>query len=178
MSGIYSSFPKNLTSINVQLDLKSKFITLSENIPWEDFAKMANEERAKNVNIKNGRPLNLRLHLGAYIAQQTEGWTDRTTEDMIQHHAGVRVLCGVEELQTTIDHTNILRFRNQLGPSGAEKMNHLLVQFAAIKGFTGSDICSSDTTVQEAPIAHPTEVGHLKNIGEALLKIGKKIKKG
>jgi len=38
-------------------------------------------------------------------------------------------------------------------------------------GFTGSELCASDTTVQESPIAYPTEVGHMKNIAEKLLGI-------
>jgi len=45
-------------------------------------------------------------------------------------------------------------------------------------GFTGAKLCASDTTVQEVPIAYPTEVGHMKKIGEALLGIGKKLHSG
>jgi hypothetical protein len=178
MRGIYRSISKDLSSVKIQLNLESKYIVLSKKLPWEQMAEIANQSRAKKININNGRPLNLRLHLGAYMAQSMNGWDDRTAADMIKHHAAVRVLCGIEGSQESIDHTNIGKFRNQLGPEGAEGLNQLLIQFSTLKGFTGSDFCSSDTTVQEAPIAYPTEVGHLKRIGEGLLKIGTKIKKG
>ncbi|MBL7668863.1 MAG: hypothetical protein JNM39_00125 [Bdellovibrionaceae bacterium] len=45
-------------------------------------------------------------------------------------------------------------------------------------GFTGIEICAADTTVQESPIAYPTEVGHLKNIAEKILGFGKKLRLG
>ena len=59
-----------------------------------------------------------------------------------------------------------------------ESLNRIVVETAARAGFTGSQLCSSDTTVQEAPIAYPTEVGHMKNIAGKLLGIGSKIRKG
>ncbi|OGK77249.1 MAG: hypothetical protein A2X52_17970 [Candidatus Rokubacteria bacterium GWC2_70_16] len=37
----------------------------------------------------------------------------------------------------------------------AEEINKAVVQAASVSGFTGSALCSSDTTVQEAPIAYP-----------------------
>ena len=107
-----------------------------------------------------------------------DGLTDRKTEEIIRYHAGVRLLCGVEDTTETIDHTSIEVFRNMIGPEGAEKLNKIIVQHAVKEGFTGSKLCSSDTTVQEAPINHPTEVGHLRKIGEELTGIGKRIKKG
>jgi hypothetical protein len=104
-------------------------------------------------------------------------WTDRATEEMIKYHAGVRVLCGLEESQDSCDRTSVEEFRNMIGPEGAVELNRVIVREAQRVGFTGTGICSSDTTVQEAPIAHPTEVGHLKNISEKLTGIGKKLKK-
>ncbi len=76
----------------------------------------ANEIRSRKVDINIGRPLNLRLHLGGLIAQSMNRWTDRETQEMVAYHAGVRLLCGLEQSSETIDHTNIECFRNQLGP--------------------------------------------------------------
>ncbi len=158
--------------------MENRYRVLCTCLPWVKLAEVANTYRSKLIDINNGRPLNLRLHLGAYISQSMNGWTDRETEEMVRLHAGVRFLCGIEGSSEEIDHSSIVTFRNTLGKDGAEELNKIIVQHATEMGFSGSGICSSDTTVQEAPIAYPTEVGHLKNIAETLLGIGKKIKKG
>jgi hypothetical protein len=105
-------------------------------------------------------------------------WTDRETEEMVALNAGVRLLCGLEQSSDTTDHTSIETFRSQLGPAGSEEINQIIVQVAQADGFTDAKLCSSDTTVQEAPIAYPTEVGHMKNIADKLVGIGAKIGTG
>lgn len=167
-----------MTSISVFVPGESKYRMLSENLPWVELGEVANRYRSKHVDIRRGAPLNLRLHLGAYIVQTMDGLTDRKTEETVRYHAGVRLLCGVEGTTETIDHTSIETFRSMIGPEGAEELNRIIVQHAAKEGFTGSGLCSSDTTVQEAPIAYPTEVGHLKKIAEKLTGVGLRIRKG
>jgi hypothetical protein len=179
MKGIYQkNLFESLASITVDVPTNSRYRVLSENLPWVNLAGIANEYRAKKVDINNGAMLDLRLHLGAYIAKGMNGWTDRETEEMVRYHAGVRILCGIACSTKTIDHTSIETFRSTLGQEGAEAINQEIVRSAQKQGFTGTKICSADTTVQEVPISYPTEVGHLKKIGEALLGIGKKIRKG
>lgn len=179
MDGIYQrSLFSTLTTITVFVPEGNRYRVLSDTLPWIQLAEVANKHRAKLVNINNGRPLNLRLHLGAYIAQSMNGWTDRETEEMVCYHAGVRLLCGLEGSEERIDHTSIVTFRVALGDQGAEELNQIIVLHATEQGFTGNRLCASDTTVQEAPIAYPTEVGHLKNIVEKLTGIGKKINQG
>ena len=168
----------NMSTIGVHVAKESKYRILSDQLPWGLLAKVANKHRSNRINIHRGAPLNLRLHLGAYIVQTMDGLTDRKTEEIVRYHAGVRLLCGVAESGETIDHTSIETFRNMLSSEGAEELNKIIVQHAVKKEFTGSNLCSSDTTVQEAPIAYPTEVGHLRNISEKLTGIGKRIKKG
>ena len=166
------------TSIGVYVPKESKYRVLSERLPWKELAEKANEHRSKRVQIDRGAPLNLRLHLGAYIVQTMQGLTDRATEEQVRYHAGVRLLCGLEGSTETIDHTSIETFRNMLGPEGAEALNRIIVESAVLRGFTGSGLCSSDTTVQESPIAHPTEVGHLRKIAEKLAGIGRRMGAG
>ncbi len=179
MSGInQSSLFSKSPQLSVIVGESSKYRILSEELPWGKLAETANEFRARTINIENGRPLNLRAHLGAYITQSMNNLTDRMTEDQIRYHAGVRLLCGLEESSQSIDHTSIEKFRNSLGKEGAEALNQTIVLAAASVGFTGSQLCSSDTTAQQSPIAHPTEVSHLRKIADKLTGIGKKIKKG
>ncbi|MBL7670649.1 MAG: hypothetical protein JNM39_09185 [Bdellovibrionaceae bacterium] len=71
-----------------------------------------------------------------------------------------------------------LAFRNCVGQSCAEELNQLVLRSSMGAGFTGIEICAADTTVQESPIAYPTEVGHLKNIAENILGFGKKLRLG
>lgn len=179
MEGIeeYSLFSNKVLTMDVMVDQNSRYRVLAERLPWRALGEEANRWRAKKVDINNGRPLDLRLHLGALIAQGMNGWTDRETEDMVAHHAGVRVLCGLLYSRETIDHTSIETFRNQLGKEGVEGINRIVVQSAVGSGFTGSGLCASDTTVQESPISYPSEVSHLKNIAKKLCGIGLKLRK-
>ena len=177
MKGIYQpSLFSSLTGVTTYVSSGSKYRILAEALPWPQLGEVANKYRSEKVDINNGAKLDLRCHLGAYISQAMNGWSDRDTEDMVRHHAGVRILCGIEDSEQSIDHTSIETFRNMVGPMGAEELNAIVVQHATAKGFTGSNLCSSDTTVQEAPIAYPTEVGHLKKIVDKLTGIGKKCK--
>lgn len=172
----------NLFSGTMRMDVVvsegDRYRILSEKLPWLELGDVANCHRAKQVDINDGRPLNLRLHLGALISQSMNGWTDRETEEMVRLHAGVRLLCALEQSSQTIDRTSIEAFRNQVGKDGVEALTGIVVGAAKEAGFTDAVLCSSDTTVQESPIAYPTEVGHMKNIAEKLLGIAAKIKKG
>lgn len=161
--------------ISVIVSEQSRYRVLSEVLPWVELGEVANFWREKKVDLYVGRRLDLRLHIGAYIAQSMHGWTDRATEDMVMYHAGIRILCGLEESSDSIDRTSIESFRTTLGKEGSEALNQLIVQHAVAAGFSGSELCASDTTVQESPIAYPTEVGHMKNIADKLLGIGKKL---
>jgi hypothetical protein len=156
----------------------SRYRMLATHLPWKQLGETANCWRAKKVNIHVGRPLNLRLHLGALISQSMNGWTDRETEEMVKYHAGVRVLCALECSQESIDHTSIETFRNQLTSGGVEAINRLVIQVALRKGYTDVDLCSSDTTVQESPIEYPTEVGHMRKISQKLKGMAKKLGRG
>ena len=180
MDGIFQSslFSRKALRIDVIVSEGDRYRLLSEKLPWIELAEVANRHRSKKVDIDNGRPLDLRLHLGAMIAQSMNRWTDRETEEMVRLHAGVRLLCGLEQSNDTIDRTSIEAFRNQLGKDGVEELNGIIVSTATEAGFTDGALCSSDTTVQEAPIAYPTEVGHMKNIAQKLIGISSKIRKG
>jgi hypothetical protein len=158
-------------AVNVGPD--SQYRVLSQIFPWVEAAAIVNRYRSEKVDIENGRILNLRAHIGALIAQTMNGWTDRQTEEMVRYHAGVRLLCGLEGTTTTMDRTRIEAFRNCVGKTCAEELNQMVLRSAQGAGFTGIEICAADTTVQESPIAYPTEVGHMKNIAEKILGFGK-----
>jgi hypothetical protein len=177
MRGIQQTSLFSLTpGVSVIVGPDSQYRVLGQVFPWPEAAEIVNRYRAMKVDIDNGRILDLRAHIGALIAQTMNGWTDRQTEEMVRYHAGVRLLCGLEGTTTTMDRTRIEAFRNCVGKSCAEELNQLVLRSAMGAGFTGIEICAADTTVQESPIAYPTEVGHLKNIAEKILKFGKELK--
>jgi hypothetical protein len=179
MDGI---FQQDLFSGTMRMDVviaeEDPYRILAEKLPWIEMGNAANRHRSLRIDIENGRPLNLRLHLGALIAQGMHGWTDRETEQMIAYHAGVRLLCGLSQSSERIDHTCLADFRQQVGPEGLKEVNGILVRSAKETGFTDAKLCSADTTCQEAPIAYPTEVGHLKRISQKLALIGTRMKQG
>jgi transposase-like protein DUF772/DDE family transposase len=180
MDGIHqpSLFSRSNLRMDVLVVKGERYRILAEHLPWVKLAEVANKHRSKTVDVNNGRPLDLRLHLGAMISQSMNGWTDRETEEMVRLHAGVRLLCGLEQSNDTTDHTSIVEFRAQVGKDGIEELNQIVVSDAKEAGFTDGRLCSSDTTAQESPIAYPTEVGHMKNIADKLIGIGSKIHKG
>jgi hypothetical protein len=176
MRGIQQTSLFSLTAgITVNVCADSQYRLLAQVFPWLEAAEIVNRYREMKVAIDNGRALDLRAHIGALLAQAMNGWTDRQTEEMVRYHAGVRLLCGLEGSATTMDRTRIEAFRNCVGKSCAEELNQLILRSATGAGFTGIEICAADTTVQESPIAYPTEVGHLKNIKDKILKFGKKL---
>lgn len=176
MKGIQQNSLFSLSrEISVTVNQDSQYRILSQVFPWPEAAEIVNRYRAVKVDINNGRTLNLRAHIGAHIAQSMNGWTDRQTEEMIRYHAGVRLLCGLEISDQTIDRTRIESFRNCIGKDCAKELNQLILNSALGTGFTGIEICAADTTVQESPIAYPTEVGHMKNIAEKILGFAKKL---
>lgn len=176
MSGIVQTSLFSLSrgvSVNVSVD--SQYRVLAQIFPWLEAAEIVNRYRSQKVDIDNGRVLDLRAHIGALVTQTMNGWTDRQTEEMVRYHAGVRLLCGLEGTAKTMDRTRIEAFRNCVGKSCAEELNQMVLRSAMGAGFTGVEVCAADTTVQESPIAYPTEVGHLKNIAEKILGFGKKL---
>ena len=169
MRGIFQTdLFSNAPVVSVAVPQRHPYRMLAESLNWLEMAEIANRYRSEKVDIHNGRALNLRMHLGAYVAQAMNNWTDRETEDMVRCHGGVRVLCGAQESDASLDHTSIEAFRSMLGTGGAQELNRFCVQSASALGFTSSESCSSDTTVQESPIQHPTEVGHMKKMAEKL----------
>jgi len=159
----------SIKSISVKFNAKDPYVILTSALDWMKLVAIVDKHRSKKIKTCFGRKMNIRLHIGALIAQARGGWTDRETEDMVRNHAGVRYLCGTLESCETIDHTSISDFRNSLGVDGMSDLNKEVIGIASAHGFITSRSCAADTTVQEAPIAYPTEVNHMKNIARKIV---------
>jgi hypothetical protein len=179
LNGIYQrSMFEDISIVKQEIPLNDMYRLLSQKLPWVELARIADQHRSERVNIHVGSKLNMRLHLGILVLQSMRGWTDRDAEDMVKYHTGVRILCGIADSMETKDHTSITKFRNQVGPRGVQELNEAIIKAALDAGFTSHRLCASDTTVQEAPVAYPTEVGHMKNIASNLRDIAGKIHRG
>jgi len=144
----------------IRVEPEHRLVVLCKSIPWEQLMAKAKpilyEEQGISPDI--GRALNLRAHLGIYILQAVHNWTDRWTEEMLRFYFPARIFCGYLDSTGSLDHTRIEEFRNRFGTKGAELITQDMLTVAKEFGFTKADDVDMDTTVQEAGIAHPTEM--------------------
>jgi hypothetical protein len=76
------------------------------------------------------------------------------------------------------DHASIARAEAALGAEGKAEVNALIIKTAQALGFSGREILSSDTTVQEPLIGYPNEPGILNGWAERIERSLKKLKAG
>lgn len=167
----YESFQK------IEVDPNHPWIIAAQKIDWQKLFLELEAILYKNVQKGIGKHLDIRAHCGVYLLQAMQHWTDRESEDMMRYHAPTRIFCGYDGGTTKwLDHTRIEKFRNRLGPDGAEIMNKYILLLARDNGFTNGKDVDMDTTVQEAGIAYPTEMNLMKKIRERTIKIVSTIK--
>jgi rhodanese-related sulfurtransferase len=84
----------------------------------------------------------------------------------------------VARVQQIRDHSSIARAEAALGAAGKAAVNALVITSAQALGFAGTELLSSDTTVQEPAIGYPNEPGILKGWAERIERALKKLKPG
>ena len=94
-------------------------IRLGNALPWEDLAEIVLSDLKRTTKKRKwwmGRPLRLRIHLGAYLLQQLYNLTDRQTEYQIKDNAPAQLFCGQGMVKKwhCPDHTKIESFRSRL----------------------------------------------------------------
>ena len=162
ISGIKSLIPYKL-QIKILIPEAHPMIILAKNIPWDQLADLVIEDLYKNRK-RSGRKLNLRLHLGAFILQAMNKWTDRTLEDMPRFHAPSMVFCGLNKSSQGVDHSQYTRFRNRITKETAKKLSEIIIQKAESSGFTDSSFMDFDSTVQEANISYPSDISMMRKL--------------
>src|SRR5678816_65263 len=85
--------------------------------------------------------------------------TYRDTEDQIRHYAPARYLSGLTETEWTPDANTMQDFEQLLGEDGIQRINEYAVKEAVSLGLCDPTVLSADTTVQEAAIPYPNEMG-------------------
>ncbi len=102
-------------------------ITISDSHPLIQLANALNWENLVEIILPDlkktakgcwwmGRPLQLRIHLGAFLIQQLFNKKDRQTEYEIKDNAAYQLFCGrtVVKKWHAPDHTKIEEFRSRL----------------------------------------------------------------
>jgi hypothetical protein len=158
-------------------------LRLKEALDWEAIeAVMVKHWRAAGKNVDGGRgqawPVQLYVPLLVLLLVKT--LHSRQMEEYVSESVVARRFCSLSRQQEMAvrDHANIARAVAALGDEGLAEVNSLVIATAQRFGFTGPQILSSDTTVQEPRISYPHEPGIVKGLAQrchrALLKLKKK----
>ncbi len=111
----------------VEITDRNPLIRLANTLPWNDLAEMVLPDlkmTTKKSKWWMGRPLRLRIHLGAYFLQQLFGLTDRQTEYGLKDNGPYQLFCGkfLVKKWHYPDHTKIEEFRSRLSPETQKKL--------------------------------------------------------
>lgn len=169
ISGLKYLIPTKL-KIEVSIPKLHPMIILAKNVPWEQMVELVVQDLYKSCK-RSGRKLNIRLHLGAFVLQAMNKWTDRTLEDMVRYHAPTMIFCGLEKSSQGLDHSQYTRFRNRISEETAKKLSTIIIQKAEAHGFTDSTFMDLDSTVQEANICYPSDISMMRKIAQKSEKL-------
>src|SRR3990170_2733658 len=142
------------------LNTRHPLFNLARKIDWSVFE---NEFGALYVE-KVGRPgLPIRLLVGLHYLKHTYRESDESVVEKFLENPYWQYFCGFEYFQHhfPLDPSTLVRWREQLGPDGLEKLFKETIAAAQRENLLRrSDVSRAivDTTVQEKAIAFPTDV--------------------
>jgi IS5 family transposase len=153
-------------SITIEINEKHPLVRLANALPWEELTDLVMVDLKASTAKKKwwtGRPLRLRIHLGAYLLQQIFNKTDRQIEYDIKDNAAYQLFCGREIVKKwhCPDHTKIEEFRSRLTSETQRQCANHLAMVASRLGFANPDRMDIDSTVQEANMSYPSDMNLL-----------------
>ncbi len=161
-------------SMDVEIKTQHPLIQLANVLPWENMIEMVMPDLkvTKKACWWMGRPLRLRIHLGAYLLQQLFGLTDRQTEYGINDNAAYQLFCGkfLVKKWHCPDHTKIEEFRSRLSAETQQKLTNTIAAHAVNLGFADASQVDIDSTVQEAHMSYPADSNLLCKLGSMAKK--------
>ncbi len=167
--------------VTITISKDHRLIKLAKKLPWDEMLQLVlpDLQRTDRKHWWMGRPLRVRIHLGAYILQQMFNLTDRVTEQQVRDNAAFRLFCGHGLLKTwhAPDHTKIEAFRSRLNPETQRKLANLMSQQAVKLGYANPTEFDVDSTVQEANIAYPALVNLLIKVAILTKTVAKGLNK-
>jgi len=138
-------------------------VVLSKTLDWDLYQAIAEIHRDKMIISARGQQPHYRTLCGAVVVRILKSCDFRTAEDLIRNYLPARYLCNLQNTEWTPDHNTIWEFEKMLGKEGLREINDSVLLLAADLGYADPRGLCADTTVQEAFIPHPTEVGHMNS---------------
>ncbi|MBN2172726.1 MAG: transposase [Bacteroidales bacterium] len=151
---------------NHELCLLSKKINLDQE--EEDFCEY--------YCADNGRPsIPIRKIVGVILLKRTYNLSDESVVERWKENPYWQYFCGETYFQhePPFDPTELIKFRQRVGESGAEKILSLTIHLFENKGIREKEVLI-DTTVQEKNITFPTDAKLQKKIIEKCREIAEK----
>ena len=152
-----------------QLNQNHPLFALGQAFPWDElessFAELYSSKGRK------GKPI--RLMCGILILKQMYNLSDEAVIEQWLMNPYYQVFCGETTFQTQppCHSTELVKFRNRLGPSNIEKLFSLSVKIHGDSAEEETVIV--DTTVQEKAITYPTDTKLAIKIINRLNKLAK-----
>ncbi|NQY42544.1 MAG: transposase [Legionellales bacterium] len=179
------------TGMNCKLKEEKVTILISQNHPLIQLSNSLNWSEIEDIVLPDlksstaklkwwlGRPLRLRIHLGAYLLQQLFNQTDRQTEYNIKDNAAHQLFCGKGLVKKwhCPDHTKIEEFRSRLSPDTQCKLANMISMQAVQLGFADPKHIDIDSTIQEANMMYPNDSTLLCKLGYMCKKVSEYLNK-
>lgn len=142
------------TDLLQQLDRNDPLLRLADAIPWREL----DQAFRRHYTQGHGRPAKpIRLMVGLLMLKQLENLSDEALVLQFKRNPYYQAFCGLTEfsLKPPCDSTELVHFRNRIGPDGMDKLFQVSVRLHGKAA--QEDTVNIDTTVQEKNITYPTD---------------------
>lgn len=154
------------------INLNHELCILSKKIDWEK----VEEDLSQYYCTDNGRPsIPIRKIVGVILLKRVYNQSDESIVERWMENPYWQYFCGETYFQyeQPFDPTELIKFRQRIGESGAEKILSLTIHLFEKKEIEEKEVLI-DTTVQEKNITFPTDTKLQKKIIEKCRKIADK----
>ena len=154
------------------IDLNHELCLLSKKIDWDK----VEQDLSPYYCEDNGRPsIPLRKIVGVILLKRVYNQSDESVVERWSENPYWQYFCGETYFQhkQPFDPTELIKFRQRIGESGAEKILSLSIHLFEKKEIEEKEVLI-DTTVQEKNITFPTDTKLQKKIIEKCRKIAEK----
>lgn len=158
--------------LNQFINLKHQLCLLSKKIDWDKVEKDFSEYYC----VDNGRPsIPIQKIVGVILLKRVYNHSDESVVERWMENPYWQYFCGETffQYQQPFDPTELIKFRQRVGESGAEKILSLSIDLFEKKEIEEKEVLI-DTTVQEKNITFPTDTKLQKRIIEKCRKIAEK----
>ena len=169
------------TNISIPIEVTEPLLKLANLLDWKMLENIVFQDLKKTEKGAwwLGRPLMLRIHLGAYILQSIFNKRDRELERDLKFNALFQAFCGCQLVSRwhVPDHTKIETFRNRLSSSTHHTVSEIVLKTAFQAGFLNPAWMDVDSTVQEANMSYPSDATLMTRLAQKAEKVSEILKK-